>query len=119
MPSLSSATISPSRIASFASICLGRSESSGYCGVISIWLRETNRAWPFFTKQTDRNPSHFVSNIQSGSEKDSSTSVASIGLMTAGMRALRAAEQIAEADFRFMHASLRAAHDKSQTLQAD
>src|ERR1043165_2412623 len=48
-------------------------------------------------KQTDRKPSHFVSNIHSGSEKGSSTSVASMGLIIAGMRDLRAAGQVSSA----------------------
>src|SRR5882724_3137873 len=57
-------------------------------------MRETNRVLPCLTKQIERKPSHFVSKIHSGFENGSSTSVASIGWMTAGMRALRAAEQV-------------------------
>src|SRR2546421_10795945 len=39
--------------------------------------------------------------------------------MTEGMRALRAAEQIAGAGFRFMRASLRAVHETEQAVQAN
>jgi hypothetical protein len=48
-------------------------------------------------KQTDLKPSHFVSKIHSGSENGSSTSVASMGRMIAGMAAFRALGQIAAA----------------------
>ena len=48
-----------------------------------------------FTKYANaRTPSHLVSKIQFGSEKGSSTSVASMGLMIEGMRAARAAEHM-------------------------
>lgn len=39
--------------------------------------------------------------------------------MTEGMRAFRAAEQIAGAVFRFMRASLRAVHETEQAVQAN
>src|SRR6266566_3192460 len=45
-------------------------------------------------KKIDLKPSHFVSKIHSGSENGSSTSVASIGRIAAGMRAARAPRQI-------------------------
>src|SRR5438128_107309 len=99
MPCSSSATISPSRIACLAVNCFGSFASSEYWGVISIWFRETSRMFPPSRKQTDRNPSHLVSKIHSGSEKGSSTSVASIGRIIVGIGAFRAREQNPSEDF--------------------
>ena len=92
-PFSSRATTSPSTIASRASIQLGGESSRPKYVSASLRFRVNSRTSPSRTTACTRNPSHLISNSQSGSSKALLVSVASIGSMWLGIRASRARDR--------------------------